>query len=224
MGSLGEPGELTHAATFFAGLDVHVLDYSDAARSFEAGGDAVAAPSPMQPSYEDRVDVPDRVLASVSPELAGHLSAAWEAPLRAAAADQADVFHLHHLTPQFDAARRHWSNVALVAHLHGTEMKLIEAIRERVAIAVKFGETLETMPAAAGQFETGARLDPVELEMLHNALALVASRRVLGRTAHPPGTDGRPHHHGVSSEPRRCHLPVRDRTSRRHRHRERRRP
>lgn len=167
VGSLGEPGDLTHAATFFAGLDVQVLDYSDAVRSFEAGGDAVAAPSPMHPSYEDRVDVPDRVLASVSPELAGHLSAAWEAPLRAAGADQADVFHLHHLTPQFDAARRRWPNVALVAHLHGTEMKLIEAIRERAALAAKLGETLETMPATATQLETYARLDPVELEMLH---------------------------------------------------------
>jgi glycosyltransferase involved in cell wall biosynthesis len=167
VGSLGEPGELTHAATFFAGLDVQVLDYSDAVRSFEAGGDAVAAPSPMHPSYEDRVDVPDRVLASVSPELAGHLSDAWEAPLRAAGADQADVFHLHHLTPQFDAARRHWPDVALVAHLHGTEMKLIEAIRERAALAAKLGETLATMPTAATQLETRAHLDPVELEMLH---------------------------------------------------------
>ena len=166
VGSLGEPGQLTHAPTFFAGLNVHVLDYSDAVRSFEAGGDAVAAPSPMHPSYEDRVDVPDRVLASVSPELAGHLSEVWEAPLRAAGADQADLFHLHHLTPQFDAARRHWPDVALVAHLHGTEMKLIEAIRERSAIAAKLGETLETMPAAAAQLETSSSLDSVELETL----------------------------------------------------------
>src|SRR5437773_12083670 len=29
-GSLGQPGEPTHAASFFAGIDVHALDYSPA--------------------------------------------------------------------------------------------------------------------------------------------------------------------------------------------------
>ncbi len=41
---------------------------------------------------------------SVPPELADHLADVWEGPLRAAGADDADVFHLHHLTPQLDAA------------------------------------------------------------------------------------------------------------------------
>ncbi|MCJ7438897.1 MAG: hypothetical protein MUP97_14190, partial [Acidimicrobiia bacterium] len=97
-GSIGVPGEETHAPTFFDGLDVHVLDSTDAVRVFEAGGDAIAAPKPMHPSYEDRAGVPDVVFASVPPELAEHLSAAWDAPLRAAGADHADVLHLHHLT------------------------------------------------------------------------------------------------------------------------------
>lgn len=168
VGSLGDAGEQTHAPTFFAGLDVQVLDYNDAVRSFEAGGDAIAAPIPMHPSYEDRVDVPDAVFASVPPELAGHLSSVWEAPFDAADADRADVFHLHHLTPQFDAARRYWPHVPLVAHLHGTEMKLVEAIRQRAKIAATLGETLETMPTAAAHLEDAAsRLDQAELEVLH---------------------------------------------------------
>ncbi len=166
-GSLGEPGEETHAPTFFDGLDVHVVDFSDAVRVFEAGGDAIAAPQPMHPSYEDRVGAPDVVLASVPPELVTHLSSVWEAPLQLAGADRADVFHLHHLTPQLEAARRRWPQVPLVAHLHGTELNLMDAITERITLATKLGETLATMPtegAAAGAACGG--LDAGELEML----------------------------------------------------------
>jgi len=167
VGSLGVRGKETHAPTFFDGLDVRILDSTDAVRTFEAGGDAIAAPRPMHPSYEDRAGVADVVFASVPPELAEHLSAAWEAPLRAAGADHADVFHLHHLTPQFDAAHRCWPHVPLVVHLHGTELKLIEAIRERVTLAARLGQTLATMPAAATKVADSARgLDMAQVEML----------------------------------------------------------
>jgi glycosyltransferase involved in cell wall biosynthesis len=170
VGSLGAPGAQTHAPTFFDGLDVYILDSTDAVRVFEAGGDAIAAPQPMHPSYEDRAGVPDVVFAAVPPELAEHLSAAWEAPLRAAGADHADVFHLHHLTPQLDAAHRWWPQVPLVVHLHGTELKLIEAIEERVALAAALGETLATMPAAtdkiAAAIAEAPGLDAAQVEML----------------------------------------------------------
>src|SRR4029453_17232201 len=69
-GSLGDPGEETHAPTFFAGTPLHYLDYSDAVRAFGAGGSAVSAPVPMHPSYEDRVDAPDVVFSAVPTELA----------------------------------------------------------------------------------------------------------------------------------------------------------
>ena len=78
VGSLGTAGDETYAPTFFDGLDVHFLDSTDAVRAFEAGGDAIAAPRPMHPSYEDRPDVPDVVFAAVAPDLAEHLSGAWE--------------------------------------------------------------------------------------------------------------------------------------------------
>ena len=168
MGCLGVPGQETHASTFFNDLDVHYLDFTDAVRSFEAGGDAIAAPQPMHPSYEDRAGVPDVVFASVPPTLAEHLSAVWDTPLRAAGADHADVFHLHHLTPQLDAAHRCWPHVPLVVHLHGTELKLIEAIGERVALAATLGETLATMPAATAKIDDVERgLDPAQVDMLH---------------------------------------------------------
>ncbi len=165
-GSLGGPGEETHAPTFFDGLDVHCLDFTDAVRAFEVGGDAIAAPRPMHPSYEDRAGVADVVLASVPPELAEHLSAAWEAPLRAAGADHADVFHLHHLTPQLDATHKCWPHVPLVVHLHGTELKLLKAIRARVALAATLRETLATMPAAAKAADSARGLNATQVEML----------------------------------------------------------
>jgi len=167
VGSLGTPGEETHAPTFFDGLEVHPLDYTAAIPAFEAGGDAIAAPRPMHPSYEDRPGVPDVVFASVAPELAGHLSAAWEEPLRAAGADHADVFHLHHLTPQLDAVQRHWPDVPLVVHLHGTELKMIAAIAEHRALAAALGETLATMPAAAAEgVGSTSGLDAAQFELL----------------------------------------------------------
>jgi len=167
VGSQGAAGEDTHAPTFFAGLDVHPLDYTAAIRVFEAGGDPIAAPQPMHPSYEDRAGVPDVVFASVAPELAERLTAAWEEPLRAAGADDADVFHLHHLTPQLDAVHWRWPDTPLVVHLHGTEMKMLAAIAERRVIAAALGETLATMSGAAveaGGVTSG--LDAGQLEVL----------------------------------------------------------
>ncbi len=156
VGSLGEPGETTHAPTFFAGslgpsgplsgVVVRHLDYSEAQRRFLAGGSAVGATVPMHPSYEDRPDAPDVVFAAVAPDLAHHLSAAWERPLEEAGADHARVFHLHHLTPQHDAVRRRWPGAAVVAHLHGTEIKFVQAVDERAALAAAVGATLATMP------------------------------------------------------------------------------
>ena len=166
-GSLGVAGQETHAPTFFSGVELASLDYTAAVAAFEAGGSAVAAPVPMHPSFEDREDAPDVVLAAVDPALADHLALAWEAPLAAAGADGADVFHLHHLTPQHDAVARRWPMVPVVAHLHGTEIKLIEATEARQVVAERLGESLATMPdaLAAGTLRT-ERLDEPALELL----------------------------------------------------------
>lgn len=149
-GSVGEPGESTHAPTFFAGIDVHHLDYTPAMRRFDAGGSALDAPVPMHPSYEDREGAPDVVLAGVDPALADHLAAPWEEPFTAAGSADAEVLHLHHLTPQHDMAVRRWPHVPIVTHLHGTEIKLMESIEERVAIARALGTSLALMPEAEG--------------------------------------------------------------------------
>ncbi len=144
-GSLGAPGDESHAPTFFSGVSLQYLDYSDAVRVFEGGGSAVAAPVPMHPSFEDRAGAPDVLFAAVADGLVENLVAAWEAPFALAGADDADVFHLHHLTPQHDVVARRWPAAPRVAHLHGTEIKFIEAVNERAALASAAGITLADM-------------------------------------------------------------------------------
>jgi D-inositol-3-phosphate glycosyltransferase len=168
-GSLGAPGQNTHAPTFFAGIDLQYLDYTAAVAAFEGGGSALAAPVPMHPSYEDREGAPDLVLAAVDPALADHLSSAWEAPFVAAGANRADLFHLHHLTSQHDMVGRLWPDVPLVAHLHGTEIKFIEAVQVRAAVAGVLDLTLASLPDAAEHetIDTGA-LDGEQLEVFRS--------------------------------------------------------
>jgi glycosyltransferase involved in cell wall biosynthesis len=123
-GSLGRWGEPTHAASFFAGIDVHPLDYSPAL----AFSEPLAAPVPFPPSYEDRPDAPDRVFAAVDDAAHERLVAAWFEVLARAGADSADVLHLHHLTPANEAAGRGFPSVPALGQLHGTELALLRMI------------------------------------------------------------------------------------------------
>jgi sugar phosphate isomerase/epimerase len=66
-----------------------------------ARGDA-----PMHPSYEDRPGAPDPVFAAVDDEEYEAHVAAWARALEVAGAREADVLHLHHLTPLHEAAAR----------------------------------------------------------------------------------------------------------------------
>jgi glycosyltransferase involved in cell wall biosynthesis len=125
-GSLGAPGDQSHAQTFYRGVDVRPLDYTAAATA----PDPLAADPPFQPSYEDRPGAPDRVLASVDDDAFERLTATWGRQLAAAGAGEADVLHLHHLTPIHEAAERAFPGVARVGHLHGTELLMLREIYE----------------------------------------------------------------------------------------------
>jgi glycosyltransferase involved in cell wall biosynthesis len=118
-GSLGAPGEESHAETFYEGLEVFPLEY-----------DPDAADPPFHPSYEDRPGAPDRVFAKVDDDTYEQLVAAWERQLAAAGADRADVLHLHHLTPINEAAERSFPGVPRIGHLHGTELLMLARIDE----------------------------------------------------------------------------------------------
>jgi glycosyltransferase involved in cell wall biosynthesis len=113
-GSIGGGG-LSDAERFYAGLDVHAVDFS-------------AGDGPMHPSYEDRADAPDRVFAAVDDDEYERHVAAWAAALEDAGAARCDVLHLHHLTPLHEAAARVAPDVPVVAHLHGTELLMLERI------------------------------------------------------------------------------------------------
>jgi glycosyltransferase involved in cell wall biosynthesis len=123
-GSLGRWGEPGHAPSFFAGLDVHPLDYSPALER----ADPLTAPVPFAPSYEDRPHAPDGVFAAVDDAAYERLVAAWIEVLARAGAGRADVLHLHHLTPANEAAARGFPSVPVVGQLHGTELAMLRTI------------------------------------------------------------------------------------------------
>ena len=106
--SLGPAGALGNAETFFAGVDTCRPRYDDAVARWRRGEDPMAAPFPMQPSYEEREGVPDRSFPRVSPQQGERIVAAWArliGGIRRTAA-RAEVFHLHHLTPIHERPRR----------------------------------------------------------------------------------------------------------------------
>ena len=123
-GSLGAPGAATNAASFFSGIDVHALDYTDAREA----PDPLLADPPFHPSYEDRPGAPDRVFARVDDLVYEHLVSVWERELREAGADECELLHLHHLTPINEAAARAFPDKPVVGHLHGTEVLMLNEI------------------------------------------------------------------------------------------------
>jgi len=163
-GSLGEPGERTHAESFFAGLDVHAADYRPAVAAYERGEDPIAQPVPMHPSFEDRPGVPDRILGAVEPPLGEHLARAWEPLLAAAAKGGPEVLHLHHLTPIHAAAAACLPDLPVVTHLHGTELKMIDRAGVLGRIARGLGTDLPGMAEreAEGTLPAADEVPPVE--------------------------------------------------------------
>jgi glycosyltransferase involved in cell wall biosynthesis len=129
-GSAGPPGAESNASTFFAGLDVHAVDYSPALAVAEQGGDPLATDVPLHPSFEDRPGAPDRVFGMVDPGLLEPQVASWARVFDNGGAGDAAVFHLHHLTPQYEVVARRWPDRPLVGHLHGTDMTMLDAIEQ----------------------------------------------------------------------------------------------
>ena len=113
-GSLSGLGDAEH---FYEGCDVHAVRFDR--------GDA-----PMHPSYEDRAEAPDRVFAALDDDAYAAHVAAWSRALEDAGAADADVLHLHHLTPIHEAAARVAPGVPVVGHLHGTELLMLERIAD----------------------------------------------------------------------------------------------
>ena len=165
VGSLGSPGEQTHAATFFEGLDVEVADYTPALERFERGEDQLAGPVPFHGSFEDREGAPDPVFAALGPEQAESQVSAWEGVLERAGFGDSDLIQLHHLTPMHEAAARLWPQRRLVTHLHGTELRMLDRIERLDAAAAALGTSLQGLGAAVASGDDG-RLPERERELL----------------------------------------------------------
>src|SRR3954464_11148344 len=123
-GSLRIPGRPGDACAFAVGLDVRTVDFTPAL----AAPDPLLADPPFHPSYEDRPGSPDPIMCSLDDTRYEHQVAAWARALAAAGAADADVLHLHHLTPLNEAAQRVAPGVPVVGHLHGTELLMLERI------------------------------------------------------------------------------------------------
>ena len=167
-GSIGAAGDAGH---FYRGLDVRSLDMTHAL----IAPDPMAADPPLHPSYEDRPDAPDRIFARLDDRQAEHQVLAWCRALQSVGATNADILHLHHLTPLYEAATRVAPGVPIIAHLHGTELLMLEAIDhdpERWPYGEAWAERLRRWSALADRVivqsealvERAERLLPVQAE------------------------------------------------------------
>lgn len=132
-GSLGAAGTRGNAESFFDGVPVAPFAYDDAVAAWEAGGDPMDSPHPLHPSYEDRAGVPDRIFTDVSRAQFDHATEAWRQHFLATPGFvDSTVLHLHHLSVLQLAARQAAPRATIVSHLHGTDLKLLDAIARGV--------------------------------------------------------------------------------------------
>jgi glycosyltransferase involved in cell wall biosynthesis len=172
-GSLGGRG-VGDAERFYAGLDVHAVDFT--------AGDA-----PMHPSYEDRADAPDRVFAAVDDAGYERHVAAWADALERAHATEYDVLHLHHLTPLHEAAARVAPDVPVVAHLHGTELLMLERIAAGAPRTWTHAEAwAQRMRRWAARAERLLLLSPSQLDRVERLLGLGPERCVVSPNGFDP--------------------------------------
>jgi glycosyltransferase involved in cell wall biosynthesis len=162
------------ALRFYAGLDTVAVDFD--------AGDA-----PMQPSYEDRPGAPDKVFAKVgAAEYERHVEA-WAHALERARARDADVLHLHHLTPTHEAAARVAPDVPVVGHLHGTELLMLEHIAAGAPASwLHADEWWERMRGWAARCERLIMLSPSQLERVERLLDVDPDRCVVIPNGYDP--------------------------------------
>src|SRR3954453_17528283 len=171
-GSLSPPGRPGDARAFYRGLDVHTVDFTPALDA----ADPLAADPPFHPSYEDRADAPDAVFARLGDAAFEHQVAAWARALEAAGAADADVLHLHHLTPINEAAARVAPGVPVVGHLHGTELLMLERIAAGPPPSWAYAERWAArMPCWAAACDRVVLLAESQLERAQQLLGIEAA-------------------------------------------------
>ena len=188
-GSISLPGAPGDAGEFFAGLDVRPLDMTAAL----SAPDPMAADPPLHPSYEDRPGAPDRVFCALDDDAADDQVDAWARALASARAVDADVLHLHHLTPQHEAAALVAPHVPVVGHLHGTELLMLEAIEAGTHNWPYADAWAVRMRAWAERCAALIVLSPSQVERAEGLLGIDPDRCVLIPNGFDPATfDARP--------------------------------
>lgn len=129
-GSRGDGAGLGDAKRFYG--EVQAVDFGPALETNEPlHFEGPSGTAPLHPSYEDRPGAPDRVFAALDDLDYERQVRAWSRELERAGARDADVLHLHHLTPINEAADRVAPNVPVVGHVHGTELLMLERVAAR---------------------------------------------------------------------------------------------
>ena len=129
-GSLGTAAEFSNASRFFGGVRCRALDYTPAADGWADGEEPMSAAVPMQASYEDKPGVPDRIFVDLDDAAFARQVDSWTRLMAEHTVAAPSVVHLHHLTPMHEAIRVLWPEVPVITHLHGTELKMLAAVRD----------------------------------------------------------------------------------------------
>jgi glycosyltransferase involved in cell wall biosynthesis len=126
-GSRRDLGRHGDARSFYG--DVEAVDFDPAlASGAPLRYEGPAGTAPLHPSFEERAGAPDRVFAMLDDLDFERQVRAWSKELSRARAAEADVLHLHHLTPLNEAAARVAPEVPVASQLHGTELLMLERI------------------------------------------------------------------------------------------------
>src|SRR4051812_38661351 len=176
VGSLGSRDQASNALSFYEGVaDVRPVDYTEA----RSAPDPLDFDPPFQPSFEDRADAPDRIFAAVGDSAFERLVSTWERGLDDAGAGEADLLHLHHLTPMNEAAARSFPDVPVVGHLHGTELLMLKAITDGPPSGWEFAsEWADRMRGWAQRCERLLVLSPDAVERVPSLLDVEPDRVV----------------------------------------------
>ena len=128
-GSRSDIGEHGAAEAFYAGANLHPVDFTPALASDDPlafdGGPGTA---PMHASYEDRPAAEDPVMAALGTELYERQVDSWARELELASADGIDLLYLHHLTPLNEAAAVVLPDTPVIGQIHGSELLMLERI------------------------------------------------------------------------------------------------
>jgi glycosyltransferase involved in cell wall biosynthesis len=163
-GSCGERSEYADARRFYDGVELTAVEF---------GSDA-----PMHPSFEDRPDGPEPAFPALDERAFERQVSAWARPLIAAGAADADLLHLHHLTPVNEAAFRVAPEVPVVGQLHGTELLMLERIESGAPSGWRFADEWRSRMLAWAQRCERIIVAPGAVERASRLLALDAGRLV----------------------------------------------